>query len=235
MSLQKELMEVVSEDSLDELARKSHFIQRTGKITASAFVKTLIFNLADHKSMTLLDLKCDFLNHENCSVSREAIHKRFTPGAVSLLKGVISKLISSHLGFMGHPFVHSCHFSGIYIKDSTKFSLPALFFHSYPGFNTYNNGEKTALMNVQYEYDLLSKNWTRLELTQATRNDQTESKETADEIRTGSLNIRDLGYITSAYLSAIQQKGAYYLNRLPKIGVFILDKGAYKKLDWEAH
>lgn len=73
-------------------------------------------------------------------------------------------------------------------------------------------------MNFQYEFDLFSGNWTSLELTKATRNDQTDSNETVNDIKQGSLNIRDLGYITPTYLKAVEKNIAYYINRLPKIG-----------------
>lgn len=231
--LQSELSECLSESFLDELARKNGFIQRSGKIRAPSFVKSLVFNREDHDSLSLLDLKCDFINYENCNVSREAIHKRFNPEAVAFLKDLVSKMITSHLGLAAQPFAQSCCFNGIYLKDSTKFKLPAIYFNNYPGYGGHNH-ELSSLMNIQYEYDLLSGNWTRLELTQATRNDQTESRETVDDIRPGSLNIRDLGYITATYLSAVQEKGAYYLNRLPKVGVFIMVEGKYQPLDWEA-
>jgi hypothetical protein len=225
-------LEALSEESLDMLARKNCFVQRSGKITASSFVKNLVFNGEEHDSLSLLDLKCDFITHENCNVSREAIHKRFNPAAVSFMKDLVSKLVSSHLSFAAQPLAQPCFFKAIFVKDSSKLKLPPSYFSSYPGYGGYK-GNISSLMNIQYEYDLLSKNWSRLELTRATRNDQTESKETVADIEAGSLYIRDLGYITTTYLKGVQEKGAYYLNRLPKIGVFTKVDGKYKPLDWQ--
>jgi len=68
-------------------------------------------------------------------------------------------------------------------------------------------------------------------MTKGLRNDQRDSKETADNITKGDLHIRDLGYITPTYLLAIEDKEAFFLNRLPpKAGVF--DK-AMQPLDWK--
>jgi hypothetical protein len=89
-------------------------------------------------------------------------------------------------------------------------------------------------MNFQYEFDLFTGNWNSLELTKATRNDQTDSKETISEIKQGSLNIRDLGYITTTYLKGIDKNEAYYINRLPKIGGYQLIKNDYEPIDWKA-
>lgn len=232
-SFQNDVIEILNEDSLHTLAREHCFVQRSGKITASSFVRSLVFNGEEHDSLSLLDLKCDLITHENCNLSREAIHKRFNPAAVSFLKGLVSKLVSSHLSFSATPLTQPCFFKAIFVKDSTKMRLPSSYFSSYPGYGGYKNNVG-SLMNIQYECDLLSKNWSRLELTQATRNDQAESRETVADIKAGSLYIRDLGYITTTYLKGVQKEGAFYLNRLPKIGVFIKVDGKYQPLDWQA-
>jgi IS4 transposase len=88
-------------------------------------------------------------------------------------------------------------------------------------------------MNIQYEYDLATGNWKSLELTKATRNDQADSKETREDISPRSLNIRDLGYITLVYLKAVIAKKAYFVNRLPKVGVYQLIEGKYQVVDWK--
>jgi len=86
-------------------------------------------------------------------------------------------------------------------------------------------------MNIQYEYDLLSGNWRSLELTTIKRNDQKDSKETIDKIAKGELYMRDLGYITPIYLTAVMGKEAYFLNRLPsQVSVYDLEG---QLIDWK--
>ena len=70
-------------------------------------------------------------------------------------------------------------------------------------------------MNLQYEYDLVSGNWSYIKCTNCKRNDQQDSKETADLITKGDLYIRDLGYITPTYLKSIIKKKAFFINRMP--------------------
>lgn len=212
------------------LARKHNFIKRARKITGCSFIKTLVFNQEDHEHLSLLDLKCDIYEHSEYHISQEAIHKRFTPKAVSFLKDVFSQLLSHKLTFTNNPVLRTCFFKGIFIKDSTKFKLPVSFQDSYPSYGSFN--KTSSLMNLQYEIDLITGDWNSLELTKATRNDQTDSAETAPEIKKGSLNIRDLGYVTPTYLKGVEKNEAYYINRLPKIGAYQLIEGIYESIDW---
>lgn len=230
--MQDDYSQLFSEKSLDSLARDSNFIKRSRKITASSFVKTLVFSEEDHEHLSLLDLKCDYFENTKCNISQEAIHKRFTPEAVLFLKELFSKQLLSYLTFENKSNFSSSLFTQINIKDSSKFKLPISFKDSYPSYGSYN--KISSLMNIQYEYDILTGNWQSLELTKATRNDQADSKETAGNIMEGSLNIRDLGYITTTYLKTVENNEAYYLNRLPKIGVYQIINGEYKLINWQA-
>jgi hypothetical protein len=230
--IQQEFAQVFSDENLNSKAREHNFIKRDRKITGSSFVKTLVFNGEDHEQLSLLDLKCDLYTHSDYHISQEAIHKRFTPEAVSFLKDVFHQLLSYQLPFTNKTVLTKDLFTSLCIRDSTKFKLPDSYHASYPSYGMFN--KTSSLMNFQYEFDLLSGNWNRLELTKATRNDQTDSKETIDEIRQGSLNIRDLGYITPTYLKGVVKNSAYYINRLPKMGVYQLIKNDYRLIDWKS-
>lgn len=52
-------------------------------------------------------------------------------------------------------------------------------------------------------------------MTKGLRDDQIDSAETVGSITKGDLHVRDLGYITPTYLSAVADKEAFFLNRLP--------------------
>lgn len=228
--IQQEFAQIFSDDNLNSTAQKLDFIKRTRKMTGSSFIKTLVFNEEDHEHLSLLDLKCDIYEHSKYHISQEAIHKHFTPEAVSFLKAVFSQLLSLKLSPFCESALSTLPFSAILIKDSTKFKLPISFQENYPSYGGYS--KNLSLMNLQYEFDLISGNWNSLELTKATRNDQTDSKETAMEIKKGSLNIRDLGYITPTYLKGVDKNEAYYINRLPKIGIYQLLDDSYVPIDW---
>jgi hypothetical protein len=218
----------LSEQTIDHVARATKFLKRKGKLPASCFVNTLLFNENDQVNISLPDLTSDINQVYGIDVSKEALHKKFTPEAVNFLKGLGGELLSGQLKQLtdsGLPL----HFPRIKIKDSTKFSLPDSYGSDYKGYGNFS--KKNGLISIQYEYDLVSSDWLSIEITKGLRNDQQDSKETAGALTKGDLHIRDLGYITPTYLSAVVDKKAFFLNRLPpNAGVFTK---AMKPLDWK--
>lgn len=221
---------VFSEEELDKIAKKTGFIKRNRKISASAFTQSLIFSEDNHEKLSLLDLKFDLVSSADINISKVALHKRFSPEAVSFLAEILSKLLSINVNINQIQNSSENIFSGIFIKDSTKFRIPIAFTNDYPSFGSY--GKYAALMNIQYEFELISGNCQCLDLTKATRNDQRDSKETINDIKVNGLYLRDLGYITMTYLNAIEKEEAYYLNRLPKIGVFQKTDDKFQAINW---
>ncbi len=219
-----------SEAYLNKLSREHNFIARIRKLSPLDFVKALIFSNESHGKLTLLDLKNDILGSFGCQISQEAIHKKFTPGAVGFLKALLLELIAKQLPPMaGVAAPHQ--FTAINIKDSTKITLPLGFHGAFPGYGSFN--KKSSIMNIQYECNLLARNWKSFEITTVAKNDQQDSKETVGQIQPGSLNLRDLGYITTSYLKAVKESKAFFLNRLPKIGAYHLNNGQLEQVDWE--
>ena len=203
-------------------------MKRKGKVPASCFVNTLLFNENDQVNISLPDLTSDLNQVYGIDVSKEALHKKFTPEAVNFLKGLVGELLSGQLQQhtdIGLPL----HFPRIKIKDSTKFSLPDSYGNDYKGYGNFS--KKNGLISIQYEYDLVSSDWLSIEITKGLRNDQQDSKETAGAITKGDLHIRDLGYITPTYLAAVVDKKAFFLNRLPP-NASVFTK-TMKPLDWK--
>lgn len=133
---------------------------------------------------SLPDYTEDLAKNFGISMSREALHKKFNPKAVEFMKEVLKLQISKQFKLAENEGLRSC-FQAVNIKDSSKFSLPTNYDNHYPGFGNFS--KKNGLMNIQYEYDLLSGNWISLELTTIKRNDRQDSKETIDKIAKGAL------------------------------------------------
>ena len=214
------------------MGRSSGFIKRNRKITAKGFLNALVFNGESQSDTSLVDISCDLAEHTGAKISKVGIHKRFDEGAVAFFKLVLSQMIEPFLCAALDDNKVAFPFSAVNIKDSSKFKLPESYAEHFPSYGSF--GKQGALMNVQYEYDLLSGDWKSLEFTQATRNDQLDSKETVKNIQPQSLNIRDLGYITTPYLNGVVKNDAFFLNRLPKLNAYILNKkGEYEVINWE--
>jgi len=181
-------------------------------LSACNFVNSLMFLSCNQSKTSLPDIVADISQNFAVDISKEALHKRFSPQAVALLKEMIkTKLSQKFKQPMAQEF--KAHFPCIMIKDSCKYVLPSSYEGSYPGFGNFS--KTNGIMNLQFEYDLINGGWESFELTKATRNDQTDSKEGIGGIAKGNLYIRDLGYVTPTYLRAVIEGKAYFLNRAP--------------------
>jgi hypothetical protein len=186
-----------------------------------------MFSCTNQAETSLPDITADLSQQFSIEISKEGLHKKFTPQAVAFLKATIASHLSEQLSLQTDSSLKK-YFKAINIKDSSKFSLPSTYNGAYPGYGNFDQIQ--GLMNIQYEYDLLSGNWKTLELTTIKRNDQQDSKQSIEYISKGELYIRDLGYVTATYLKAIIQKGAFFLNRLPpQATVYSFDSD---KIDW---
>jgi len=186
-------------------------VKRGRKLTASNFVNTLMFPFCNQAKTSLQDIAADLGQQFGVRISKEAIHKKFTAQGVRFLEELVKVVLSQQFSLPVEDELKT-NFSSIKIKDSTKFMLPCTYGKDYPGFGNFS--KKKGMMNLQYEYDLISGKWEYIELTNINRNDQKDSRETAGSISKGGLYIRDLGYITPVYLKTIIKRGAYFLNRI---------------------
>ena len=187
----------------------------------------LVFNSIDHQ-LSLQDCCDDLVKQSGKSLSKVGLHKRFNENSVEFMKLVLAEQMASRLTTCQNDTWQP--FSRVLITDSCKFSLPDEYKDSYPG---YGGAVKNPLMNIQYSFDLKNGDWENLELTKATKNDQSYSKRTTGRINKGDLHIRDLGYVTMAYLRGVVGSRAFFLNRLqPKWKP--VNKETGKAIDWSS-
>jgi len=218
----------LSEAVIESIARDTKFTKRSGKVPACCFVNAMLFSENDHAHTSLPDLTSDLNQVYGIDISKVAMHKKFTPEAVTFMAELLSKLLSDQLKPASSKDLTK-HFPRIKIKDSTKFSLPDCYNEEYKGYGNFS--KKNGLMSLQYEYDLVSGDWLSIKMTKGLRNDQQDSKETTGALTAGDLHIRDLGYITPIYLSAVAGSNAFFLNRLPTTaGVY---NTTMEPLDWK--
>jgi hypothetical protein len=217
-----------SSEMINELAKRTGFVKRSGKLCASDFVNTLMFSSGNQAATSLPDMAADLSQQFSVEISKEGLHKKFSAQGVGFLKELLKIQLSQQVSLQEDTDLKK-HFAAINIKDSSKFSLPCIYNGDYPGFGNFS--KTNGLMNLQYEYDLMSGKWIALELTSVKRNDQQDSKQTIESLKPGELYIRDLGYITPTYLKAIVEKEAYFLNRMPpQANIYTCEN---KPMDWK--
>lgn len=213
---------------INELAKRTGFVKRSRKLAAPDFVNTLMFSSCNQAATSLPDMTADLSQQFSVDISKEGLHKRFSAEGVGFLKELLKIQLSQQVSLHEHTELKK-HFTAINIKDSSKFSLPAIYNGDYPCFGNFS--KINGLMNLQYEYDLVSGKWLVLELTSVKLNDQQDSKKTIESLKQGELYLRDLGYITPTYLKAVVEKKAYFLNRLPpQANIYTCGN---KQMDWK--
>ena len=186
----------------------------------------MLFSDLDHHQLSLQNCCDDLAQQHQKSLSKVALHKRFNDRSLDFLKSVLAEQMSSKLIGAGENNWQP--FSRVMIADSCKFALPQKFEKDYPA---HSGNHAKSLMNIQYSFDLKHGNWEVLELTKATENDLAYTKRTLGEIREGDLYIRDLGYISHAYLGTIVKEKAFFINRLhPLWNPVLCDTG--KAINW---
>ena len=87
----------LSEQVIDRVAIETKFMRRKGKVPASCFVNTLLFNENDQAHISLPDLSADLNQVYGIDASKEAMHKKFTPEAVNFIKGLLGELLGGQL------------------------------------------------------------------------------------------------------------------------------------------
>jgi hypothetical protein len=140
---------------------------------------------------------------------KQSLNDRFCEKSVNFVKVVLIRLINNQFsdmlftqGFL-QPYNH------VRIKDSTTFKIPSNLAANYKGY-----AGNAAGVTIQYEFDLKTGQFLDLTLTEASRNDQRDAGETANNICENDLIIRDLGYFSTSVLQKFHESKAFFLSKL---------------------
>ena len=202
-------------------ARQSGFVKRKSKLTGSRFAHLLVFSNGNLAQTSLLEMCQDFEYSQMGLLAKQSLDERFNNSAVVFLKLLMEEVLLRHVSSDGFKdLLPVC--ETIRIKDATSFQLPEELQDIYPG-----SGGKTskACMKIQFEYDLKSGKILELSIGPYTTSDLTNSYQTIESIHEKDLIIRDLGYIGLGFLEKIENRGAFYLNRIKSnISVWTVDE-----------
>jgi hypothetical protein len=192
------------------LARQSKFVQRKSKLDGEHFATMMVFAKGSLADTALWELCEEFRYNNTENIKKQSLHERFNERAVTFLKLLLENVLTRQIDTDGIKGLLPKQ-KRVKIKDSTSFQLPEQLRDIYPG-----SGGKTskACVKIQFEYDLKSGTVTELSIGGFTTTDLTNSHQTKDYIEATDLLIRDLGYIGLGFLKIIQEKQAFFLNRI---------------------
>jgi len=207
--------------NLDALARRTGLVRRRPKkVHPLSFLQTCCL-LATQHNVSLAGWACLWGMLTTSTLSKQAVAKRCSAGAVDFLRLVLQTVLASLWRPPANVPKALQSFRRVLIQDSTTLALASKLAARFPG--SRNQWQKDmASLKIQIVYDLLSETFVHFALTPFTTNDQKASPMILDLARPGDLVIRDLGYAVLSVFQRAQAQGLYFLSRL-RYGTALFD------------
>ncbi len=110
-------------EKAEQWARSTGFVQRSSKITGSAFAQTLVFGFLNQPEASYTDWP-QTMELQGIQVSPQAIEERMTAEAAALMGRFLEEMVAMVVsGQECHlPVLQSC--DGVYLPDGTVLTLP---------------------------------------------------------------------------------------------------------------
>ena len=200
----------MGEDALRNQAIETGFCIRKSKLSPEVFFDLLFFASSRSQNSSLEHLVSHLDSSHGIDIHKQSLDERFTGKTIRFVKSVLNRLIQAQFSDMLLSGNFFSDFNHVRIKDSTTFKVPDNMKEHYSG-----NGGGLAGITIQYEFDLKTGKFLDLTITEASRNDQTDSGETSENICENDLVLRDMGYFSTSVLRKFDEKKAFFLSRLP--------------------
>lgn len=143
-------------------------------------------------------------------ISKQGLDQRMNEYAVDFLSRLLQKQMADQI-FQNLEIGLLQKFNRVRVKDSTKFDIHEQLREWLPGFGGCSSDASAC---IQYEFDLKSGQVIDLSLTPGNSSDTKDALAKSENIISGDLIIRDLGYFALDVLKKIQKEEACFLSRL---------------------
>lgn len=209
------------------LGKDSNFSLRKSPINVKVFLESLLANNAYH-SASLSQHCLGLVEDGHKKVSKQAFDKRLNSKAKTMLEMVLKKILSSQMSLKMHIKGIESLFSDIRIMDSSEFKVGKRAATSFPG---YGGVGREAIVQIQFEYQLLSKKVNHISIGSALDSDYNEGLKTLVDVQPNTLLLRDLAYVGKEYFQLLKSKNLYYISRgKTQWSYYIKEEGKYERL-----
>lgn len=205
---------------LEEIGKRHGWMCRQArKITLGPFLLSLLHCISSGR-FSYLWWALDYQSRFGYRPSRQAMFKRVNHALVNLIEELIGRLWenSSSSG----PFATCDMFSPfkeVLLQDSTNFKLSDDLFEHFPG--NYSLGKRKSMAKIDLIFDVKRWRIKQWNISSFCQNDQSRALSSLTNIQSGSLLIRDLGYLSLAALAQMNERSIHFLSRLKNgIGVY---------------
>jgi len=228
-SIKKQLNTFFEPHEIEQLARESKFVQRSGLLSGFTFLCLLTINSDDLATESLNDLVTKLELEHGINMKKQSLDERFNQYAVCFLKKAVEELLNKHCSNTV-SFMECDQFKRILIKDSVCFQVDASLAEYFPGCG---GSGSPATVRIQFEYDLIAGTIVDLSLHGFIEQDAGNSTITLDVVNEGDLIIRDLAYMHITALKGILSRVGDFLCRLQaRRKVYQLLDGEIVELDF---
>jgi len=135
------------------LARHTGFVQRQRKLTAAAFVQTLVFGWLDDPDAPLSHLAATAAA-VGCPVAAQSLDARFSETAAHLLEAVLAHAIAAVVTGPDVTTGLLARFDGVDLIDATVIGLPAVAAERWPGLGGNTPAAGAAALKVELRLGL---------------------------------------------------------------------------------
>jgi len=216
-----EKMQTVLTTTADGFARKTGFVQRLGKVTASAFCQTCVLGWLRNPAATLDELAVTAASL-GLSISPPGLHHRFTREAAILLQNVLRAVVSEVVSVEPVAIPILNRFAAVIVQDGSTITLPSALAEVWRGCG--NGGDQPgAALKIQVGLDLRTGALQGPILQDGRSQDRTSPLQ-GPSGTAKALHLNDLGYFSLDNLQELDENGEYYLSRL-RAGTVVLDDG----------
>jgi hypothetical protein len=208
------LQKLLIEDA-NRLGRSTGFIQRARKFSGASFAQTVILGYqADAQAS--LEALCQCASTCGVSISPQGLQERLNAAAADFLRCLLEQSLTYLVQAEVPSLSFLNQFKGVYLQDSTVLALPRQLHPTWRGSG--NQSSISASMKVQtvFEYQ---QGYLHLQLHPGTRHDCGLQ---ATDLPAGALRLADSAYFKVAVLRQLDQRGVWWLTRVPaRVGLWV--------------
>jgi len=191
----------------NQVARATGFVERASKLTGAIFLQTLTFGFLDDPNASLSGLV--ETSHElDVTITKQGLQTRIVE-AVPFLKEMFQQGLSLFRNSLPLDLKLLQQFTAIFITDSSTVAVPDVLKDEFPGCG--GDGPDAAV-KLQLTFEFLRGGMSAVTL-QSGRSPEQAYAGDLPSILPGALYLTDLGYFVLARFRAMAEHKAYFLSR----------------------
>lgn len=236
------LKDILSEEILEQIAKKVGFQKRKRTLTPSAIISVLLLgcsNSSEEFPVSALDSMCLYLKKWfNIQISKQALQKKINTKEACLFSKEVMTIVMKHElnNVISNAFKKNKKkerlFFRILIQDSTIISLPETLSRIFRGCG---GSASKAAVKCDYIIDQSNHLVLYMKCVSGRVPDSALSGDIFNLVKENDLIIRDLGYFNLANFSKIIAKKAYFISRMSKGVLTYLNKDDENPLNLIEH